>query len=710
MGTTGTRNAKLILGIEVKGAEKTSGQIVNIAKSANTLREALAKSARTDELAALTADMAKFAAETGDTEEAVKRLNVALAKIGANEDEIRGVANAFEAQRKAASQVNAGGSSGGGGTPAAAKFRGAASLVGGGEIVGVIDDLQDLGEGFSQLATQGGKLGGTLVNALTPAMGATAAGAAVAGAAFAAAAVAIVAIGVALKTFQEGLKDSQELLDSTFEGQRKVQEAIRSGLTTNEAIERQAELQATITDETNNRTLAEQKYKEAFADSVEQLGEGATRALDLAGAFDPLKKEIDTADGIVKDATAEVNFLGQALEGGKLAANDMKAAEEELKKQRDKEAGAILARAQQAGAAVNAQNNALKATEEQNIERLASIEDEKEAIQAQIAVLQSSGSTAEAVTGEIEKLNAQLQGLGQESSFINDTALAVSRAADAEKKSIKDREEAQKKAEQESERNAERAAAAQDSYNKAVADAATTLQQAVQDINAGLQQALTDNLTDLFRDMEDLTRQLQDDLTDAQDDFNRDQIQTVIEREREIEDILRDGKKAELEAIRDGDFKALFLARQAQQEELQESQRAARREDQDRQREYDNERSDLLRNAQRERADRLVNYERQNADARLSAQRELQQAQLNRQRSLEAAANAYRAELAQLGQYLQARNQMQAQANNAALQQLRQTGISGQGIPGNGIPGAGIPGGGISGQGIPATMLQVLTR
>src|SRR5689334_6680979 len=120
-----TRNAKLILGVEVKDGSKAKGEIVSLGKTAKTLRSELAGISRASELDMLAKDMAKFAAETGDTEKALGKLNAQLAKMGASDDEIKSVARSFSDASK-----SAGGS--GGGAPAAAKFRGAASLVGGG--------------------------------------------------------------------------------------------------------------------------------------------------------------------------------------------------------------------------------------------------------------------------------------------------------------------------------------------------------------------------------------------------------------------------------------------------------------------------------------------------------------------------------------------------------------------------------------------------
>lgn len=678
------RNAKLILGIEVKDGSKAKGEIVSLGKTAKSLRSELASISRTTELDTLAKDMAKFAAETGDTEKALGKLNAQLAKMGASDDEIKSVARTFSD----ASKATGGGS--GGSTPAAAKFRGAASLVGGGEIVGLIDDLQDLGEGFSQLASQSGGLGSALVNSLSPAMGSTAAGVAVAGAAFAGAGIALAALGAVIKAFTDEQAKAQAVIEGIVEAQQSVDEKINAGAT-KKALEEERELiRKNLEDRKDDLERFNKQYKEQFMGAGTDA-EGFVDPLVQAfsGAEEGLSNSINNTSQDISDLQIQYDALTRGIESNETATADMKAAEEELAKQRDKEAQDILKQAQLAGQAVAAQKRALGATEEANLERLDSIEDEKAALQAQIDVLQVSGSTSEIVTEQIAQLNAQLGNLGSEADFINSTALAASRARDAEKKAAKDAEDAAKKAAQDAERNAERAAAAQDKYNDAIKSAAENLKQSTEDINTKLTQSLADNLTGLFRDVDDIAEKFRRDTFDADIKAQQAERDALTDHLRDIDDIREEGRKSERDAIQEGDFKQLFLARRATEENLRNEQKETQREASDRKRADQDARADLLRNAQRERGDRLLNYERQNADSRLAAQRELQQAQLARTRSLEAAANAYRAELAQLGQYLQARNQMQAQANQQALANQQQ-GISGQGISGQGISGQGI--------------------
>lgn len=629
------RNAKLVLGVETKGTDKAGKAIANLGKETKALSKELTSASK--------------------------------------------AANSIDVKSSAG---------GGGGAPAAAKFRGAASLVGGGEIVGLIDDLQDLGEGFSQLASQGGKLGSALVGTLSPAIGSTAAGVAVAGAAFAVAGIAIIALGAVIKSFVDEQAKQQKIIEDIVDAQRSVDEKINAGATAKALIEERELLVKNLEDEQKRVAALRDQYDRQFkGKGTENEGIVDAASTLLSGTEEGLANSINEAAANLITLDIGIKALTGGIESGETAAADMKEAEEELAKQRDKEASGILKQAQLAGQAVGAQKRALGATEEANTERLSSIEDERAAMEAQIAVLQSSGSTAESVTEEIAALNAQLGNLGKESEFIKNTALEVSKARDAEKKATKDAEDAAKKAEQEAERNAERAAAAQEKYNAAIKDASVNLKQSTEDINTKLGQALTDNLTGMFRDVEDLTTKFHRDTFDQDMKANQAERDALTDHLRDIDDIREDARKSEQEAIQEGDFKALFLARRAGEDAFKQEQKETRREGEDRRRALGDERADLLRNAQRERSDRMMGYERQNADSRTAAQREFQQAQVARTRSLEAAANAYRSELQQLGQYLQQRNQMNAAANQQDLN-TRTNPRPGAGMIGN---QAGIP-------------------
>lgn len=615
IGANDTEIEKVIEQIQSLGKSKP---LADTSKNASLLQKELAKLSRTADLDQIAKEFGEVARQTDNAADAADELTKKLKAIGATDDEIRSAARAFEIERtRSFDSQSSGSSSGGGNAPAFAKFRGAASLLGGsgaGEIVGVFDDLQDAFEGVSQAASAAPGALASAASALGPVGLGLAAVAAVAAAAFVAASQSIQAEATRIDEVSKSrLSLSQRLPDLT-QSQAQAE------------LDRNAQVRENLL---NDVATAEREYNEFLAAQPDILGNLGDNLLKVGDSReDALAKAVSDAKSAVQSIEADSQTLQDALTQGKVKADE---------------------------------------------------------------------------TAEAEQKLAEVRG--------TDTPAAIEKASKAEKEvqqAIEDTAKAQEKAAQEQEQIAEKTATAGKKYADAVAAAGESFVQAGQDIATGLQQSLADNLTSLFRDVDDIAQQFRQDTYDAQLDGFRAERDAQIEHERDIEDIIRDSKQSELEAIREGDFKALYLARQARDEELQTERRDTRREQTDRDRAAQDERDDLLRNAQRERADRLVNYDRQNADSRLNAQRELQQAQVNRQRSLEAAANAYRAELAQLGQYLQARNQMQAAANQQALQGMRASGSNFN--PSQTIPGGGISGSGISGQGIPATMLQVIQR
>lgn len=595
-----TRNAKLLLGVETKGTDKAEKEIAGISKTAKLLDRDLNTLGKNNPLAA-----------------SFKEADAALGKLT---DSIRtDLRGELSAAAQEANNIKPGSSGGGGSTPAAAKFRGAASLVGGGDIVGLIDDFQDLGEGITALSGDVTKSAGAAISA---------------GLAFGAATVAIAVIGAALKSFTDQQAKAAAAIEGIVDAQRSVDEKINAGATTQQLNEERALLIKNLQDEEDRLAKLNDQYDRQFkGKGTDNEGIVDAAATLLSGAEEGLANSINKTGVNIGKLKTQIEALDGGLQDTDLAANDAKAAVDTVQKSEiqlaDTRTGVVV------------------------------------------------DSTREAASAEKE------------------------RAREAEK-AIEQQARVQEKAAQEAEQNAEKAAAAQTKYSEAVANAGTQLKQAAEDINTKLGQNLADNTTALFRDATDIAEKYRRDTFDQDIKANQAERDALIDHQRDLSDILKEGQDSRNEALREGDFKQAFLAQQATEKSLAQERTETQREGEDRRRAGMDERNDLLRNSQRERADRLTAYDRQNADSRTAASRELQQAQLARTRSLEAASNAYRAELAQLGQYLAARNQMQARANQQALNNMSNP------TPGNGMIGnqGGISGGGISGQGIPANMIR----
>lgn len=598
MANGDTRDAKLRLGVETKGVDKSVNDLKGLDREIDKL-----------------------------TKDIRQGFDKSVNSVEALTDEIRGdLVGALKEADKVASgiEVKSGGS-GGGNAPAAAKFRGAASLIGGGEIVGLIDDLQDLGEGLVQLKSAApGAVDGIMKLASSIGSG----GLLAAGAA----GIALVALGLAIKSFADEQAKAQAVIEGIVDAQREIDQKINAGATTADLNAERELLIKNLEDEKRRLKDLNAQYDAQFKGAGTE-GEGFVDPFVqlLSGAEEGLANSINKTGDNIGKLQSQIDALNNGYKDSDLAANDAKTSEQELAQVRQTETPRAI------DSAANAER-----------ERAKVLRDQERAVEQQAR--------------------------------------------------------AQEQANREQQQQAEKAAAAQTKYNEAIASAGTQLKQATADINTKLSQTLSDSLTGLFRDVSDLSEQFRRDTFDADLKANQAERDALTDHLRDIDDIREEGRKSEREAIQEGDFKQLFLARQSGSDALRQEQKETQREGEDRRRGLQDERGDLLRASQRERSDRQLAYERTNADSRTAAQRELQMAQTARTRSLEAAANAYRAELAQLGQYLQQRNALQQQANQQALQQ--------QGRSGNTQSATGISGTGSfnASQTIPQTYLGMVIR
>lgn len=650
------RRVELLLGIRTEGAVDASRSIERMGDAATTLQRELGKMARADQIARIGAEFGVLAKTTKDVGKSVAELNKQLKELGASDDEIRDAANAFA------------GAQGGGPSNRLGRIGSELRALPSTQIPGLsissdqIAGLIRLGGAIGVVSDKAGeatKIG----TALTPVLGATGAGLAsmaLAAAPFVLAAAAVIG---ALKALGDQAEREAKAINAIVEAQRSVAQDIAGGLTTEEAREQLKAL--------NAERLAEleilEKNKRVYEESVNNQ-DVASRDITrlLSGAEQALADQIATGEANVSSYDTKIAALTQNMEDGSLAANDAAEAERKLSEERSKTA---LTSADNAGKALAAEQRALNATEEQNVKRLDTIKDERAVVEEQIAVLEESGVTSEEVTAKIASLKDQLGLLGKESEFITSTALAASKAADAEKKAKKDAEDAAKKAQQ-----------AQEQYTKAVDSAGTTYRQSLQDIGTRFRETLSDNELKFNRDLTDIATKYRRDEYDLELKAYRSERDAALDQANELEDIREEARKNELEALQDGDFKALFLARQSAVEEEQQQQKEIDLSKQKREQDARDAREDLLRNGQRQRQDRLTGYDRQLTDAQTAQGRELAQARLTQQRALQAASEGLKAELGLKQQFYTASVRMAQQA----LNQLQTGGIGVNGQAGQG--------------------------
>ena len=649
------KNVQLTLTIKEAGAKETAQEVGKIQSSIVTLQSQLGKISRADQIQKLGTEMGAFARKTKDADKAVEELNKKLAALGASQDEIRDAAGAFSAAQNPSTQ---------GGNVlqrygAMGRNLPSVQIPGAGIGTDAISNLTRLAGALGEASGAAAAIT-SITTTLTPALGATAAGFLGVTAVIGPIVAVLGVLGLALKSIGDQAAAESKAINAIVDANRDIAQQIAEGLTTDEA--------STKLDELNAKRKAEAdllaKNQQVYDENINSAGalQGVLKL--TSGAEEALSGQIATSTENITKYDTEIAALTKATQDGSLAANDAAEAEKKLAEERTK---AVLSAADAAGKELAAQQKALAATEEQNTKRLTAIEDEKAVVQAQIDSLTESGDTSEEVKAKIEALNASLGALSKESAFITDTALAVSKQRDAEKKAAKDAEDAAKKAQQ-----------AQEQYTKAVDGARKAYKQSVQDIGTRLRQTLADNTQKLNRDLTDIATKYRRDEYDLELKANRAERDALQDQMNDLEDIRRDANKEEQDAIREGDFKALFLAREKNKETLEQETVQINQASQRRAQDLQDAREDLLRNAQRQRQDRLLGYDRQNMDARTSQQRDLQQAALTRQRALQIAAEGQAASLAGLSNYWTQFGKIQ-QAGMANALKVMQGGATGTG-------------------------------
>lgn len=665
------RTALLLLDVQTKGAKTAAADIDKIAQE-------FAFIAKTSGSVGSSLRLAVGELERlGGTQDDVKRLtalfNQYRKEVEKTTDEVLDLA---AAQKQAAGGApSSGGSSSGGPSGSSRITRIGQEIralpsqrisIGGTEIG--TDSIGNLLRVSGAIAGVGEKAAETskVAQFLTPILGQTAAG--IASMAIAAAPYAVVfgAAALAIKSLTDEAQKGADAINKQVDAQRKGNEEILAGLTSDEAKKKIEELTAARKleqDVLDQSTAAYAKFEQqtqAAVDSGENLagtltdiifGQGAT----VAGAKavnaqeDALNQQRETSVSKLADLDSQTAEYNALLESGALAMNDAAAALERL-------SDATIGQADAAGKELAAKQRADNADGEANQKRLDAIADEKAQIEAQLAVLEKSGLTTEDVTAKIAGLEAQLGALGVESSYITDVALEASKARDAEKTAAEDQEKALEDATRAAEQNA-----------KAVDSAKTAYRNSVQDIGIRLSQTLQDSTTRLFRDQSALATKYADEQYDLQLKAGRAERNAYQDQLDDLADIREKAKKDEAQALKQGDFAALYEARNQGaaelQQEITDEERARRRRAQS----QEDALQDLNRTNQRQRDALGLGYREREYDARLYQQRELQQAQLTQNRAFQIAAEGQNAELKQLGNYYAQRLKMDQQYQAASL-------------------------------------------
>jgi hypothetical protein len=313
-----TRKAKVILEVEEKGAKEASNAIEGIGKGATSLQKELGRLSRVADLDNLGREFGQLARETGDVGKAVADLTEKLEGLGATQGEIQGVARAFHD----AQSGSAGGLGGSGNAPAAAKFRGVAGLVGGeaaSNVVGVIDDVQDAFEGLSAAASAAPGALSAAASALGPVGLGLAAVAAVAAAAFIAAS----------QDIQKEAQKIDEISKSRLSLSQRLPDLTQGEATAE--LERNAEVRQNLLRDVQR---AEQEYNK-FLEGHTDLEQDLLRVGDARE--DALAKAVDDAKKALQSLETDSETLQEALDEGRVKADEVTQAEQKLAETRTTE-------------------------------------------------------------------------------------------------------------------------------------------------------------------------------------------------------------------------------------------------------------------------------------------------------------------------------------------------------------------------------------
>lgn len=159
---------------------------------------------------------------------------------------------------------------------------------------------------------------------------------------------AAIAVSFATTELTKGLNEQAAAYTASINAQREFNQQVASGLTTDQAETRKAELERLIADE--QALLEEQQYTLA-AGSQAILSEYGLLALGVAQTVGPIpaiREQIAASEGALADYRAELATINEGLSEGALVANDTAAAEAELAQTREVEAQRSIAAAEQA--------------------------------------------------------------------------------------------------------------------------------------------------------------------------------------------------------------------------------------------------------------------------------------------------------------------------------------------------------------------------
>jgi hypothetical protein len=504
---------------------------------------------------------------------------------------------------------------------------------------------------------------------------------------------AIVAVGAGFALLDRQLQDTKNTLNAAVSANEAYYDLIGSAATEEKVIERREELNRRLAAQQEELSVIEASFASAFEGAVKSFGEvGGRAAFAISNALstdDEATARADELRNSVRDAQAEIDALSRGLENGAFAAATAAEAERKLAEARARQA--VGFNQDFLNAELEAGNLAVRASVEAVEERIAALQREQTVLAEYAGYVQRQIDNAGDDVAVREALQAQLDGINRSietatntlTLFNRDGLLETVRAAEAAKEALEAeqrvREESinlvrqyeQDKARIEQQAAEREIALAQQLSDQQLAIAERAAEQEA-DLLEKLVQARDDLAADLATDLADAAAQAQEDALNRQIDFQRQEVESAIQHQADLERIRRSGEEREFELALNRDFAGLARSRRQTASDLTNANQQFGEDRAARARAFQQQNEDAARQYDLERNQRIARFQQDVVDAEVNYQRERTQIAQQRQRNLQEAQTAYNRELLQLRQKLTAELAQRQQAVVAELRLVQQ--------------------------------------
>lgn len=583
---------QLQLSIETDASiAKAIADMEAISEEASDIEKGLAKVSRQKAFDDLARDAARLASETGDSAQATKLLVQELDRLGAKENEVERIVKQYqrlqaEIKQSASAQERFDATSKDvalagdvqtnltGGVAALTDF----AFGGGGQQIAIVGEIIALGEELPRLKES---LRGipSAANAAGQALGLGGAGGLIG--AMGLTAVAVAAVSVAFNHASKQINEAKNNLESQLDVQRQLA----------------GEMSSLTTAGINERLEALRIEKQLQQDILDDLREG----IEAQSAFGRGVANLFGLNKILKEQEEIVSTLGlehdaytSALDSSIVASNDATIVETELATAREEAGQQLIAQASFAGELVALQQQSAEFNEEELATKRLSLEQTKEQILAELALLEARSDGSEVVANQIANLKTEIGQLDESIAFLDSaqakSAAAVNSAKEAEEELAKEREKTAKSTKSASEAESRRVLgdsagggraiggsgrsaiastplisnAENNDFLQAMNDAGENLREGIFAIRENLLHSIEDLRINRDRDVaksirsldilglrdieenaryaaEDLNRNAKRDAISSERDYNRDMQMIAIDRQQQLKQIYEQG-------------------------------------------------------------------------------------------------------------------------------------------------------------------------